>query len=103
VVVGIFKFLTTHKAAVMAVQYSRLSLLILMTILMLSQLSSCCKAGRWMSKEIKQKEKSTSSQRLSISWLFYRKTQQGPSTEKVHPIYGVSLRDVPGGPNPLHN
>ncbi|RDX88442.1 hypothetical protein CR513_29970, partial [Mucuna pruriens] len=96
-------FLTTHKTAVMAVQHSRLSLLILMIILMISQLSSHCEARRWMSKEIKQKEKRISSQQLSISWHFYTKTQQGPSTQEVHPIYGVSLRDVPGGPNPLHN
>nr|KYP65599.1 hypothetical protein KK1_011848 [Cajanus cajan] len=87
----------------MAVQYSRLSLLILMIILTISQLSSCCEASRWMSKEIKQTEKSNFSQQFSISWHFYTKTQQGPSTKEVHPIYGVSLRDVPGGPNPLHN
>ncbi|KAG4998964.1 hypothetical protein AAZX31_08G012200 [Glycine max] len=87
----------------MTVQYSRLSLLILIITLMIGQLSSCCKAGRWMSKEIKQKENSSSSQQSSISWHFYTKTQQVPSTEEVHPIYGVSLRDVPGGPNPLHN
>ncbi|KAJ1406034.1 hypothetical protein SESBI_25486 [Sesbania bispinosa] len=88
----------------MAVQYSRLSLLILMVILMISQLSSCCAATRWMRKEVKQTEKRSSFQQFSISpWHFYTKTQQGPSTKEVHPIYGVSLRDVPGGPNPLHN
>ncbi|KAK7318273.1 hypothetical protein RJT34_02972 [Clitoria ternatea] len=94
----------SHKTAAMAVQYSRLSLLILMIILlMISQLSSCCEARRWMSKQIKQTEKSSTFQQFSFSWHYYRKIQQGPRTEEVHPIYGVSLRDVPGGPNPLHN
>ncbi|GAU19484.1 hypothetical protein TSUD_77280 [Trifolium subterraneum] len=87
----------------MAVQYSRLSLLILMIILITSQLSSCCDATRWMSKGIKQTQKRSSFQQFSVSLHFYSKTQQGPNTQEVHPIYGVSLRDVPGGPNPLHN
>ncbi|KAK7399233.1 hypothetical protein VNO78_10412 [Psophocarpus tetragonolobus] len=92
-----------HGTAVMAVQYSRLSLLILVIILMISLLSSCCEAARWMSKEIEQTEKSSFSHQFSVSWHFYTKTQVVPNTEDAHPIYGVSLRDVPGGPNPLHN
>ncbi|KAJ1406036.1 hypothetical protein SESBI_25488 [Sesbania bispinosa] len=87
----------------MAVQYSRLSFLILMIILMISQLSSCCAATRWMSKEVKQTEKSSSFQQSSISWRFYTKPQQGPNTDEMHPIDGVSLRVIPEGPNPLHN
>ncbi|RHN43312.1 hypothetical protein MtrunA17_Chr8g0386431 [Medicago truncatula] len=89
----------------MTVQYSRLLLLILVIILMTSQLSSCGEAtrSRWMSKGIKQTEKRSSFQRFSGSLHFYTNKQQGPDTEEVHPIYGVSLRDVPGGPNPLHN
>ncbi|KAE9614154.1 hypothetical protein Lalb_Chr05g0224961 [Lupinus albus] len=87
----------------MEVQHSRLSFLILMIILIISHLSSCCEASRWMSKEIKKTERSSTFQKYSISNNFNTETQQGPSTVQVHPIYGVSLRGVPGGPNPLHN
>ncbi|KAF7828297.1 CLE15 protein [Senna tora] len=86
----------------MAVQYSRILFGMFMIILMISQLSCCCEARRCPSKEIKQTEN-----RSSIHGFpnhFYTKTQEeGPSRNEVHPIYGVSLRDVPGGPNPLHN
>ncbi|OIW09862.1 hypothetical protein TanjilG_15344 [Lupinus angustifolius] len=87
----------------MEVQNSRLLFLIFMIILIISQLSSCCEASRWMSKEIKKTERSSSFQKFSISKHFYTKTEQGPNTDQVQPIYGVSLRGVPGGPNPLHN
>ncbi|KAL1364457.1 hypothetical protein AAHE18_03G219300 [Arachis hypogaea] len=85
----------------MAVKYSRLSLLIIMMIMVMSQLSSCCKASRWMGTEIKQTKKRINFQQFT--WHSYTRIQEEPSKEKVHPIYGVSLRDVPGGPNPLHN
>ncbi|CAL0312673.1 unnamed protein product [Lupinus luteus] len=87
----------------MEVQHSRLSFLILMVILIISQFSSCSEASRWMSEEIKKTERGSTFQKFSISKNFYTKTEQGPSTVQVHPIYGVSLRGVPGGPNPLHN
>ncbi|KAL5053077.1 hypothetical protein RYX36_033759 [Vicia faba] len=92
----------------MAVRYSRLSLLLILMIIILltSQLSSCSDASdatRWTNKGIKQTEKKNSFRRFSGSMQFYTKTQQAPDTEEVHPIYGVSLHDVPGGPNPLHN
>ncbi|KAK7251277.1 hypothetical protein RIF29_34332 [Crotalaria pallida] len=99
----LLKFKQLLQTANMKVQNSRLSFLILMIILIISQLSSCCEARRWMSKEIEQTERSSSFQKLSITRHFYTKIQQGPSAEDFHPIYGVSLRDVPGGPNPLHN
>lgn len=92
----VIEFPISQKTAAMAVQYSRFSIVMFMIILMISQLSSCCEARRCLSKEINQKQSSN-------SFHFYTKTHQGSSRDEIHPIYGVSLRDVPGGPNPLHN
>ncbi|KAI4326985.1 hypothetical protein L6164_019494 [Bauhinia variegata] len=86
----------------MAVQYSRFSFVIFMIILMMTpKLSSCCQNRRCMSKEIKQQTPESNSF-PQFSW-YTHVAKQEPSRDEIYPIYGVSLRDVPGGPNPLHN
>ncbi|KAI4315392.1 hypothetical protein L6164_028207 [Bauhinia variegata] len=89
----------------MAVQYARLPFVTFMIIpMMTTELSSCCQNRRCMSKEIKQQtHESNSFPHFSWHTHVNRNAKQEPSRDDVHPIYGVSLRDVPGGPNPLHN
>lgn len=54
-----------------------------------------------MKEETKQTGKSKSNSQFS--WHFSEKAPEGSTKDDIDPINGVSLRAVPGGPNPLHN
>lgn len=79
----------------------RLSFLFLTTMLIIAQLSSCRTIQR-RGDELHR----------SLTAKFFPKFAKQVSTksfkdnntkDQIDPVYGVSMREVPGGPNPLHN
>lgn len=83
---------------IMGTQYLRLSFVVFVIILTISQQSSC----RFMHKSMSEKTKRFNSY-SQFSWHFSAKGQEGYRKEDTGRAYGVSVRAVPGGPNPLHN
>ncbi|KAG2681230.1 hypothetical protein I3843_11G134600 [Carya illinoinensis] len=85
----------------MGSQYLRVSFVVLVIILALSQQSTC----RHIHKNMGEKTKQTDKFNFSSKFSRYFSTESGEGSNKVgtDPTYGVSLRQVPGGPNPLHN
>ncbi|KAB2055247.1 hypothetical protein ES319_A11G023300v1 [Gossypium barbadense] len=66
-------------------------------------LSSC---GRYTLKTINPEEPTTMATELSTTWFHFpaaKSTQPSVAEKSTRPIYEVSYRTVPGGPNPLHN
>jgi hypothetical protein len=85
----------------MGTQYLRLSFVVFVIILTISQQSTC----RYMYKRVSEKTKGTEkfSSYSQFSWHFSAKDQERYGKDDTKPAYGVSLRATPGGPNPLHN
>ncbi|KAJ6415230.1 hypothetical protein OIU84_004089 [Salix udensis] len=86
----------------MRIPNPRLSFIFLMIILATSQLSSC----RHLHIKIGDQNKPRAEAQVftQFSWHFPAKASQGSSKDEIDdPVYGVSYRTVPGGPNPLHN
>ncbi|KAG5249297.1 hypothetical protein OIU77_027121 [Salix suchowensis] len=86
----------------MRIPNPRLSFIFLMIILASSQLSSC----RHLHIKIgdQNKPRAEAQEFAQFSWHFPAKASQGSSKDEIDdPVYGVSYRTVPGGPNPLHN
>ncbi|CAK7335493.1 unnamed protein product, partial [Dovyalis caffra] len=79
------------------------SFLFLMIILAVSQLSSCRHLHINLGDQTKKAAAETEvSPQFSLH--FPAQAPEGSSKdEKDDPVYGVSFRTVPGGPNPLHN
>lgn len=73
----------------------RLSFVVLVIMLAISQQSTC----RHIHKSIREENKQTD----DLSWHFSARAPEGSDKDDIDPSYGVSLRGVPGGPNPLHN
>ncbi|KDP25472.1 hypothetical protein JCGZ_20628 [Jatropha curcas] len=87
----------------MRIPSPNLTFLVLIIILSDSQLSSCRHLK--LQREIDDQTKETPKPVLSpeISWHFPAQAPQGSVKDEIDPVYGVSFRKVPGGPNPLHN
>lgn len=86
----------------MRIPNPRLSFIFLMIILASSQLSSC----RHLHIKIDDQNNPRAEAQVftQFSWHFPAKASQGSSKGEIDdPVYGVSYRTVPGGPNPLHN
>ncbi|EOY24670.1 Uncharacterized protein TCM_016213 [Theobroma cacao] len=79
----------------------KFSFLVFMIILATSHLSSSRYIHRSLSSEAEQTTRAEFS--TSPLWHFPAKSSEASRAEKSQPIYGVSYRTVPGGPNPLHN
>ena len=81
----------------------RLSFIFLIIIILaISQLSSC----RHLHIKIgdQNKQRAEADVFTQLSWHFPAKASEGSSKDEIDdPVYGVSYRAVPGGPNPLHN
>ncbi|OMO58694.1 hypothetical protein COLO4_34424 [Corchorus olitorius] len=60
------------------------------------QLSSC----RYIHRSLSSSETEFSTKH---SWHSSAKSPEASREDKSRPIYDVSYRTVPGGPNPLHN
>lgn len=76
--------------------------IIIIIILAISQLSSC----RYVPKTTDDQETQqtdTTKIHTKFSWHFPAKGPEASRKEVANPVYGVSYRAVPGGPNPLHN
>ncbi|KAK3434398.1 hypothetical protein EUGRSUZ_D01882 [Eucalyptus grandis] len=80
---------------------SKLMFLLLTTMLIIAQLSSC-----------RSIQRTGDESHRSLTAKFFPKYAQQVSTkafednnskDEIDPVYGVSKREVPGGPNPLHN
>uniref|UniRef100_A0A803PKE8 Uncharacterized protein n=1 Tax=Cannabis sativa TaxID=3483 RepID=A0A803PKE8_CANSA len=86
----------------MGIQNHKLPCLVLITLLMISQLSSCRHINRIRSESAKKADQRTelSSQ---FSWHLSAKSPEESRSYGIGPKFGASLRAVPGGPNPLHN
>ncbi|BFG31683.1 hypothetical protein CerSpe_179570 [Prunus speciosa] len=86
----------------MRIQHLRVVCVVFMIMLMISQISSYRHIHRVTAKESKQTDKSESYSRFS--WHFSTESPEGSSSrDEIGPRKGVSLREVPQGPNPLHN
>ncbi|XWS61806.1 hypothetical protein CRYUN_Cryun07bG0156900 [Craigia yunnanensis] len=76
----------------------KFSFMFFMIILATIHLSSCRYIHRSLSSEAEQTINTEFSTRH-----FPAKSPEASRAEKSQPIYEVSYRTVPGGPNPLHN
>lgn len=76
---------------------------IIIIILAISQLSSCRHVHKRISDDQETKQIDTTEIHTKFSWHFPAKAPEESRKEVANPIYGVSYRAVPGGPNPLHN
>jgi hypothetical protein len=85
----------------MGPQYLRLSFVVFVIILTISQQSTCRYMSKRVSEKTKRRENFNSSSQFS--WHFSAKGQEGYGKDDIDPAFGVSLREVPAGPNPLHN
>ncbi|GMY30255.1 F-box/LRR-repeat protein [Fagus crenata] len=79
----------------MRIHYLKLSFVVFVITLAISQQSNCRHIYTSKSEEAKPTDK--------YSWHFSAKAPEGSGKDDIDPIYGVSLRAVPTGPNPLHN
>ncbi|XVF10642.1 hypothetical protein REPUB_Repub07fG0200000 [Reevesia pubescens] len=77
----------------------KFSFIFFMIILATIQLSSCRYIHRSLSSEADQQTTNTE----FSTWHFPAKSPEASRAENSQPIYEVSYRTVPGGPNPLHN
>lgn len=86
----------------MGIQKLRFPLLVIFIIMLaISQLSSC-RHIRQASEEAQQQ----ASKAQFKTWFSRHSSAPAPGEydgDEIDPIYGVSHRSVPGGPNPLHN
>lgn len=89
-----------HIIKAMGIQKLRFPLLIFIIMLAISQLSSC-RHIRQASEEAQQASKAEFEPRFSTHSSAPAPGEYGG--DEIDPIYGVSHRSVPGGPNPLHN
>ncbi|KAJ0106249.1 hypothetical protein Patl1_18742 [Pistacia atlantica] len=71
--------------------------LVLLIILAACQLSS----SRYL--HTTTSEETSTEFHPTFSWHFPAKAPESSGKEATDPLYGVSYRTVPGGPNPLHN
>ncbi|XVF52858.1 hypothetical protein PTKIN_Ptkin05aG0052300 [Pterospermum kingtungense] len=63
-------------------------------------LSSC----RYLHRSLKSEVEETTTTNTKFSTRhFPAKSPEASKAEKSQPVYEVSYRTVPGGPNPLHN
>ncbi|KAK7855759.1 hypothetical protein CFP56_026413 [Quercus suber] len=85
----------------MGIHYLRLLLVVFVITLAISQQSNCRQIYKSNSEEAKPGDKNNFYSRYS--WHFSAKALVGSTKDDINPIYGVSLRTVPQGPNPLHN
>ncbi|KAI3421529.1 uncharacterized protein J3R85_012226 [Psidium guajava] len=78
----------------------RLTLLLLTTMLIIAQLSSCRtiqRTGNELHRSLMAKFFPEFAKQVST------KAFKDNNKDEIDPVYGVSKRQVPGGPNPLHN
>lgn len=72
-------------------------------ILAISQLSSCRYVPKTTTDDQETQQTDTTEIHTKFSWHFPAKAPEASRKEVANPVYGVSHRAVPGGPNPLHN
>ncbi|KAK4558160.1 hypothetical protein RGQ29_007785 [Quercus rubra] len=85
----------------MGIHYLRLLFVVFVIALAISQQSNCRQIYNSNSEEAKSRDKNNFYSRYS--WHFSAKALVGSTKDDIDPVYGVSLRTVPQGPNPLHN
>lgn len=77
--------------------------IIIIIILAISQLSSCRYVPKTTTDDQETQQTDTTEIHTKFSRHFPAKAPEASRKEVANPVYGVSYRAVPGGPNPLHN
>jgi len=98
----IFQLAAAYSLIYIYIYIASSVIFLIIIILAISQLSSC----RHLHIKIgdQNKQRAEADVFTQLSWHFPAKASEGSSKDEIDdPVYGVSYRAVPGGPNPLHN
>ncbi|EEF51143.1 conserved hypothetical protein [Ricinus communis] len=77
--------------------------LLIVIILAVSHLSSCRHLHTNIGVDDQAKKTPTTLLPPQLVWHFPATSPEASAKDQIDAVYGVSLRTVPGGPNPLHN